>query len=670
MASNRLGLETSPYLLQHADNPVDWYPWGPEALTAAREQNVPIFLSVGYSACHWCHVMEHESFENEAVADVMNRHFVSIKVDREERPDIDAIYQQVCQRATGQGGWPLSVFLTPDQKPFYVGTYFPVLDNYGRPGFGSILRQLAQAWQENPADIRRRAQDFVQTMETARPSAEPDTVGRQHLDEAAVTLLQAGDTVYGGFGGAPKFPNAACVSFLFRYARLSKITKFSEFGLRSLKKMASGGIFDHVGGGFHRYSTDRQWLVPHFEKMLYDNALIPINYAEAYQISGDPFYLDIMERTMQFVLRDMVSDGGAFYSALDADSEGEEGSYYVWTKSEIRDILGDDTDLFCTYYGVTDGGNWEGKSIPHKGMRLSAAAFACSIPEGEARRIIHTCRDKLLATRQLRSPPGLDDKILASWNSMMISALARCHRITGNRIYLDAARMAASFIMEHMLRDKLYRTYKGEARIGGFLEDYAYVATAMLDIFEEYPDVKYLETARHLGNYMLAHFWDGSEFYMTPDDHETLISRPPSRYDLAVPSGGSVAIKALARLHILVGDATFGDTARKALKSKVWQAAENPLAFGHLLNAAYDHVCGNAEVTIMCGDDDTHQKLGRRFLPDAITVFVRNTDQAESLQQYAFFDGKTFGDTTRVYVCRNMACTPPLVDMQDIEAAL
>ena len=672
MARNRLGRESSPYLLQHADNPVDWYSWGPEALEAAKERNVPIFLSVGYSACHWCHVMERESFENEGVAEIMNKHYVSIKVDREERPDIDAIYQEACQRATGQGGWPLSVFLTPDQKPFYVGTYFPILDGYGRPGFGSILRQLAQMWQERPQDVRRAAADFVTNMGVEQPAPEPSVIGRPPLDEAAVNLLQAGDPTYGGFGSAPKFPNAACISFLFRHARLSGVSRFAEFGLRSLRKMAEGGIFDHIGGGFHRYSTDRRWLVPHFEKMLYDNALIPINYAEAYQITGDQFYLEVMEKTLGFVLREMTSPEGAFYSALDADSEGEEGRYYVWSKPEVRDLLGDDAELFCTYYGVTDGGNWEGKSILHRDIRLSAAAFACSVPEGDARHAIRRCEGDLLAARERRPRPGLDDKVLASWNGMMISALARGHRITGDPAYLDAAQRALSFILDRMLEgDVLHRSYKDGARIRGFLEDYAYVAAALLDVFEEYPDVRYLEEARRLGSYILEHFWDGSGFYMTPDDHEPLIARPRSGYDLAVPSGGSVATTVLIRLQHLTGGREFGDAARKALESRLQQAAENPLAFGHLLCAAYMHVKGPTEITVLDGGNDAILAvLRRRYVPEGMMVRVRDGSQAASLQAYPFFAGKAFGDGTTVYVCRNSACSPPLSDASDVEASL
>ncbi|MFB5628806.1 MAG: thioredoxin domain-containing protein, partial [Nitrosarchaeum sp.] len=375
MTENNLIHETSPYLLQHAHNPVHWYAWNEESLKKAKDENKPIFLSVGYSACHWCHVMAHESFENNDIAEFMNEHFVNIKVDREERPDIDDIYQKVCQIATGQGGWPLSIFLTPDQKPFYVGTYFPVLDSYGRPGFGSITRQLAQAWKEKPKDIEKSADNFLVALQKTETVKIPSKLERTILDEAAMNLFQLGDSTYGGFGGAPKFPNAANVSFLFRYAKLTGLSKFNEFALKTLNKMAKGGIFDQIGGGFHRYSTDAKWLVPHFEKMLYDNALIPVNYAEAYQITQDPFYLEVLCKTLDFVLREMTSDKGGFFSAYDADSEGIEGKFYVWKKSEIKEILGNDADLFCLYYDVTDGGNWEGNSILCNNINISAVAF-------------------------------------------------------------------------------------------------------------------------------------------------------------------------------------------------------------------------------------------------------------------------------------------------------
>ena len=486
MVENSLIHETSPYLLQHAQNPVDWYAWNDEALQKAKNENKPIFLSIGYSSCHWCHVMAHESFENEDVAQFMNENFVNIKVDREERPDIDDIYQKVCQIATGQGGWPLSIFLTPDQKPFYVGTYFPVLDSYGRPGFGSICRQLSQAWKEKPDDVKKSAENFLDALTKTESVQVSSDLERTILDEAALNLFQLGDSTYGGFGSAPKFPNAANVSFLFRYAKLSGLSKFNEFALKTLNKMARGGIFDQIGGGFHRYSTDAKWLVPHFEKMLYDNALIPVNYVEAYQITKDPFYLEVLQKTLDFVIHEMTSPKGGFYSAYDADSEGIEGKYYVWTKSEIKEILGSkDADVFCLYYDVTDGGNWEGNNILCNNLNISTVSFNFGISEENVREILKSSSEKLLKHRSSRIKPGLDDKILVSWNSLMITAFAKGYRVTNDVRYLDAAKNCIDFIENNLFEDgNLLRTYKnGVAKIDGYLEDYAYFTNALLDVF-------------------------------------------------------------------------------------------------------------------------------------------------------------------------------------------
>jgi len=439
MSENNLIHETSPYLLQHAHNPVQWHSWNKETLTKAKAENKPIFLSIGYSSCHWCHVMAHESFENEEIAKIMNEHFINIKVDREERPDIDDIYQKACQIATGQGGWPLSVFLTPDQKPFYVGTYFPILDSYGRPGFGSILKQLAQSWKEKPNDIKTSAENFLQNLQKTETAKISSKLEKSILDEAAVNLLQMADQTFGGFGKAPKFPNSANISFLFRYAKLSAISKFNDIALKTLKKMANGGIFDQIGGGFHRYSTDQMWLVPHFEKMLYDNALIPINYVEAYQITKDDFYLGVVRKTLDYVLREMTSSEGGFYSAQDADSEGEEGKFFVWKKSEIKEILGSDADVFCLYYDVTDGGNWEGNSILCNNVSLTTVAFQFGMSEDKVKETIDICSKKLLGVRSKRIHPGLDDKILTSSNALMITALAKGFRVTNEDLYLKTA---------------------------------------------------------------------------------------------------------------------------------------------------------------------------------------------------------------------------------------
>ena len=603
MAGNNLIHETSPYLLQHADNPVDWYGWNDEALKKAKDENKPIFLSIGYSACHWCHVMAHESFENNDVAEFMNEHFVNIKVDREERPDIDDIYQKVCQIATGQGGWPLSIFLTPDQKPFYAGTYFPVLDSYGRPGFGSICRQLAQAWKEKPKDVEKSAESFLYALQKTEKITTPSKLERTLLDEAAMNLFQLGDPTYGGFGSAPKFPNAANISFLFRYAKMANLSKFNEFALKTLKKMAKGGIFDQIGGGFHRYSTDTKWLVPHFEKMLYDNALMPVNYCEAYQITKDPFYLDVLQKTLDFVLREMTSSEGGFYSAYDADSEGVEGKFYVWTKHEIKEILGDDAEIFCLYFDVTDGGNWEGNSILCNNLNTSTIAFNFGISEEKVHEIIDSCSKKLLEVRSKRISPGLDDKILVSWNSLMITAFAKGYRVTNDMRYLNAAKNCISFIEKNLfVDDNLLRTYKnGNAKINGYLEDYSYFINALLDVFEIEPNQKYLKLALKLGTHLIDHFWDSenNSFFMTSDDHEKLIIRPKSNYDLSLPSGNSVSSFVMLRLYHLSQEQSFLNIAIKIMESQAQIAAENPFGFGYLLNTLSLYLEKPIEITVI-----------------------------------------------------------------------
>ncbi|QLH05008.1 thioredoxin [Nitrosopumilus oxyclinae] len=675
MVENNLIHESSPYLLQHAHNPVNWYGWNNESLKKAKDENKPIFLSIGYSACHWCHVMAHESFENEDVAEFMNEHFINIKVDREERPDIDDIYQKVCQIATGQGGWPLSIFLTPDQKPFYIGTYFPVLDSYGRPGFGSICRQLSQAWTEKPKDIEKSAEKFIGALQKTETIQTPSKLERAILDEAAMNLFQLGDATYGGFGSAPKFPNAANVSFLFRYAKLSGLGKFNEFALKTLKKMANGGIFDQIGGGFSRYSTDAKWLVPHFEKMLYDNALIPVNYAEAYQITKDPFYLDVLKKTLDFVLRDMTSPEGGFYSAYDADSEGIEGKFYVWKKSEIKEILGSDADLFCLYYDVTDGGNWEGNNILCNNLNISTVAFNFGKSESEVREVLKSCSEKLLKVRSARVPPGLDDKVLVSWNSLMITAFAKGYRVTGDQRYLDAAKNCISFIEQKLLIDeKLLRTYKnGVAKIDGYLEDYSYFVNALLDVFEIEPDEKYLKLSIKLGHHLVNHFWDSenNSFFMTSDDHEKLIIRPKSNYDLSLPSGNSVSAFIMLRLYHLSQEKTFLEITTKIMESQAQIAAENPFGFGYLLNTISMYIQKPVEITLINTENSEIRKsLHLDYLPNSILITIQNSAQLDSLAKYPFFAGKLFGDKTSVYVCKDFTCSLPLHTLEEINSNL
>ena len=676
MAENNLINETSPYLLQHAQNPVQWHGWNEETLAKAKQENKPIFLSIGYSSCHWCHVMAHESFESEEIAKVMNENFINIKVDREERPDIDDIYQKVCQIATGQGGWPLSVFLTPDQKPFYVGTYFPILDSSGRPGFGSLLKQLSQTWKEKPKDIEMAAENFLQTLQKTETVKTHSKLEKSILDEAAVNLLQMGDQNFGGFGQAPKFPNAANISFMFRYSKLSGISKFNEFALKTLKRMAKGGIFDQIGGGFHRYSTDTMWLVPHFEKMLYDNALIPINYVEAYQITKDDFYLDVLRKTLDYVLQEMTSKEGGFYSAQDADSEGEEGKFYVWKKSEIKEILGKDADTFCLFYDVTDGGNWEGKSILCNNVNLSSVAFQAGISEDQLRQNLDSNAKKLLDVRSKRIAPGLDDKVLTSWNALMITAFAKGYRVTNEKKYLDAAEKCIDFIENNLVKDgKLLRTYKdGKAKLQGYLEDYSYFGVSLLDVFEINPELKFLERAQEIANYLVEHFWDSetNSFYMTADDHEKLIIRPKSNYDLSLPSGNSVAANLLLRLFHLTQDKKFLEISTKIMENQAQMAAENPFGFGHLLNTVFMYLQKPREITVLNSQNkEIVDSLTNRFMPESILVTVKNENQLNNLSKLPFFEGKQFqNDKTTVFVCKDFTCSLPLETISEIEKHL
>jgi len=675
MTKNNLIHETSPYLLQHAENPVNWYGWNDEALQKAKDENKPIFLSVGYSACHWCHVMAHESFENNDVAEFMNENFVNIKVDREERPDIDDIYQKACQITTGQGGWPLSVFLTPDQKPFYVGTYFPVLDSYGRPGFGSICRQLAQAWNEKPKDIEKSAESFIHALNKTEKITVHTKLERTLLDEAAMNLFQLGDPTYGGFGSAPKFPNAANISFLFRYSQMANLPKFNEFALKTLNKMAKGGIFDQIGGGFHRYSTDTKWLVPHFEKMLYDNALMSVNYCEAYQITKDQFYLDILQKTLDFVLREMTSPEGGFYSAYDADSEGVEGKFYVWTKKEIKEILGSDADLFCLYFDVTDGGNWEGNSILCNNLNTSTVAFNFGISEQEVYEIINSCSKKLLEIRSKRISPGLDDKVLVSWNSLMITAFAKGYRITNDVRYLDAAKNCIAFIEKSLfVDDNLLRTYKnGTAKINGYLEDYSYFVNALLDVFEIEPDSKYLKLALKLGHHLIDHFWDSenNSFFMTSDNHEKLIIRPKSNYDLSLPSGNSVSSFVMLRLYHLSQKQSFLDISIKIMESQAQIAAENPFGFGYLLNTLSLYLEKPIEITVINSENsELCKSLLTNYLPNSFMVTIQNSDQLNSISEYPFFSGKSFEEKTSVFICKNFSCSLPLHTLDEVNSKL
>ena len=674
--SNSLANESSPYLLQHKDNPVDWYSWNDEALSKAKQENKPIFLSVGYSSCHWCHVMAHESFENDDVAKIMNEYFVNIKVDREERPDIDDIYQKICQMSTGQGGWPLSVFLTPEQRPFYVGTYFPVLDSYGRPGFGSLCRQLAQSWKEKPSDIEKAADNFMSNLKRLEQVTTPDKIDKSILDEAAVNLLQIADVTYGGFGQAPKFPNASNLSFMLRYWKLSGISKFKDFALLTLKKMAKGGIFDQIGGGFHRYSTDARWLVPHFEKMLYDNALLPIVYSEAYQITKDEFFANVVQKTLDYVIREMTSPEGVFYSAQDADTDGEEGQTFVWKKREIQEILGNDSEIFCVYFDVTDGGNFEGRTILANNIKTSALAFKFNKTEDEVNRIISDGSSKLLEARNKRIQPGKDDKVLTAWNGLMISAFVKGHKISGKSKYLDVALTATDFYQEQFEKHGvLQRVFKdGKSKLNAYLDDYAYLANAVVDMFEITGKQNYLNFAIKLSDHLIEHFWDDkkSNFFFTADDHEKLIIRPKSNYDLSMPSGNSVAANTLLRLYHITQEEKFHKISQKILESQATLAAENPFAFGYMLNVLYLEIQKPTEITILnTQNSQIISTLNKKFLPESIMVIISDNDELDTLSKFSFFAGKEFPtDQTNVFVCKNFSCSLPLTSISDVEENL
>ena len=673
---NNLASESSPYLLQHKDNPVNWYSWNDESLKIAKDANKPIFLSIGYSSCHWCHVMAHESFENNDVAKIMNENFINIKVDREERPDLDDIYQKVCQMSTGQGGWPLSVFLTPEQRPFYVGTYFPVLDSYGRPGFGSLCRQLAQSWKEKPKEIESTADNFMTNLSRLERVTEPSQISKSILDEAAVNLLQIADTNYGGFGQAPKFPNASNLSFMFRYSKLSGISKFKDFALLTLKKMAKGGIFDQIGGGFHRYSTDARWLVPHFEKMLYDNALLPIVYCEAYQITKDNFFLDVVTKTLDYVIREMTSPEGVFYSAQDADTNGEEGQTFVWKKREIEEILGSDSEIFCIYFDVTDGGNFEGKTILANNIKTSAIAFKFNKTEDEVNRIILEGSSKLLETRNKRTQPGKDDKVLTAWNGLMISAFVKGYKISGKSKYLDVALTATDFYQEQFATHGfLQRVFKdGKSKLNAYLDDYAYLANAVIDMFEITGKQNYLNFAIKLSDHLIEHFWDdrNSNFFFTADDHEKLIIRPKSNYDLSMPSGNSVAVNTLLRLYHITREEKFHKISQKILESQATMAAENPFAFGYMLNVLYLEIQKPTEITILNSQNSQIiSTLSKKFLPESIMVIINDNDELDALSKFSFFAGKEFPtDQTNVFVCKNFSCSLPLTNISSIEENL
>jgi uncharacterized protein len=645
--ANRLANETSPYLLQHKDNPVDWHAWGEEALGRSRAEDRPILLSIGYSACHWCHVMERESFEDPETARLMNEHFVPIKLDREERPDIDAIYMEACQAMTGQGGWPLNVFLTPEQVPFYAGTYFPPDSRMGMPSWQQVLEAVSSAWEERKDEIRAGGAKIAERLQGGallRPTA--DDLDLASLDEAVDGLRQAYDPANGGFGGAPKFPPASAIEFLLRRGE-------TEMTTHTLRSMASGGMYDQVGGGFARYSVDAHWLVPHFEKMLYDNALLARAYLHGWQVTGDPLFRDVCCQTLDWALREMRGPEGGFYSALDADSEGEEGKFYVWTLEELRQLVGEEA---AAWFGATDQGNFEGRNILTRGDEKP--------PElDEWRRTLYEARSK-------RVWPGLDDKRLTSWNALMISALAEAGAVLDRDDYLDAARSCAEFVLGE-LRDpdeRLLRSWKdGQAKLNAYLEDHAFLLEAMLTLYESSFDPRWFAAARELAGAMIERFADEENggFFETSSDHEQLLARRKDLEDHPIPSGNSGAAYGLLRLAALTGEHEYEQRAVAVLRLLHGLAVRHPQAFAHLLQALDFHLSPTREVALVGDDVSELERVVRGEFRPHLVVAGGERDGVPLLEGREPVDGRP-----AAYVCEHFACKAPVTEPGELEALL
>ncbi len=672
--TNALIHETSPYLLQHAHNPVDWYPWGPEALRKAKEEDKPILLSVGYSACHWCHVMERESFEDEETARVMNACFVNIKVDREERPDLDAIYMTAVQLMTGRGGWPMTVFLTPDQKPFFCGTYFPKEDRHGLPGFRRVLAGVANAYGEKRHKVLGDA-DAVTAALAASLQGGGEGGGAPALDaallgRAAAAIAEGYDPVDGGFGGAPKFPPSMALGFLMRAAVREGNRRYLDIVGHTLARMAAGGICDQLGGGFHRYSVDAHWLVPHFEKMLYDNALLGRAYLEAHLLTGDPTHRRVCEETLDYVVREMTSPEGGFYSSQDADSEGEEGAFFVWTEGEIRSLLGEeDARLFGLYYGVTPGGNFEGKNILHVPRPAAEAARAAGVTEERLAEAVARGRRLLLAAREGRVKPGRDEKVLTAWNGLMLRTFAEAGAALGRADYGRVAERNARFLLSTLCgREGVRRSYKdGRARFDGCLEDYACLVDGLISLYEATFDPGWVREAARLAGEMADRFWDGAAggFFFTARDHETLIHRPKEFWDNATPSGNSVAALALLRLGALTGEERWRGYAEAILELNAGPIARHPAAFGHLLGALDFHLGPVREIAVA---GDPGEASAREMLREIFGRYLPNKAVACGAHGgVALLEGRPgVPGAATAWVCEGSTCLEPAATAEEL----
>jgi uncharacterized protein YyaL (SSP411 family) len=675
---NRLIGETSPYLLQHAWNPVDWYPWGAEALELARREDRPILLSVGYAACHWCHVMEHESFEDPETAALINEHFVAVKVDREERPDLDAIYMDAVQAMTGQGGWPMTVFLTPEGGPFYAGTYFPKADRHGLPSFKRVLAAVADAWRDRRDDARRQGETVVEHI-TTQAGALPEAAGpveEATLRQAFEQLQRAFDPRWGGFGPAPKFPQPMTLEFLLR-CHLRGWQGALDMVELTLNRMASGGIFDQLGGGFHRYATDARWLVPHFEKMLYDNAQLIRLYTHAWQVTGFARYRRIASRTADYLLRELRHPDGGFFSSQDADSEGVEGRFFTWSHDELLAVGG---EAVTRWLDASPEGNWEGTNVLWTPHAAEAVAKRLGLGVEEFEREILAARPRLFEAREARVHPATDDKVLAAWNGLAISGLAEAGRSFGEPRYVDAARSAAEFVLGALRTPagRLLRSWRDGRRGGpGYLDDHACMAEACLTLYETTFELRWLEAARTLAAQLLELFADGEHggFFQTGADAEALVVRPREVFDNAVPSGSSMAADVLQRLGRLLGDERLETAGAAALAPVRELLARAPTSFGHALGAA-DFAVGRVREVAIVGRpaaDDTRALLAqvfRTYQPNRVVAAAAPGDAAAAAAVPLLADRPTVGGRAAAYVCEHFVCQRPVTDPAELAAQL
>ena len=679
--TNRLAGETSPYLLQHAHNPVDWHPWGEEALERAKREDKPILLSIGYSACHWCHVMERESFENEEIARLMNEMFVNVKVDREERPDLDQIYMNAVQMMTRHGGWPLTVFLTPDLVPFYGGTYFPPEDRHQMPGFPRILTAVAEAYRTRPEEVRQSAWEILselRRMGLAQESSE--AVNTQLLDNAYWGLARSYDLRHGGFGSAPKFPSSMNLDFLLRLHRRNGDARALEMVTHTCRMMARGGMYDQLGGGFHRYSTDARWLVPHFEKMLYDNALLSRLYLHAYQATGEPLFRRVVEETLGYVLREMTDASGAFYSTQDADSEGVEGKFFVWDTEEVEGLLGpEDARLFCAYYDVTEGGNWEEHNILHVPRGAEEVAREQGVTVERLSEAVERGRGILFTARERRVKPGRDEKVITAWNGLMLEAFAEAAAVLERDEYREAAERDAEFVLDRLASDGLLlHVYKdGRAKHVGFLDDYAFFISGLVTLYETTGRLRWLEEATRLTDKMIEEFWDeeGGGFFYNGKSGEQLIVRNKDYFDNATPSGNSVAAEALLRLSVLTENEDYRRKAVNVLRLVRDAVERYPSAFGYALGAIDFYLSTPKEIVLVSGDDEEgarplRREIWGRYLPNKVVVQSTGEETDAAKLVPLLRERKAVGGRATVYVCESYACLQPVNTPEELAPQL